>query len=396
MPELPRKLPRLLVSANDPSVAFHLCEVIRHAENTGLMELTLLAGPPAHAIFKQAGFTVHPFSSGRVSQQDSVNVSAILEEAATLISTFTPDAILVGLSGPDRGVDEALVAQSRNIPTYAIQDFWGDVNPGFGKLPGTYFVLDEKAAELTLLRTPSSRIVVTGSARHAAIAQFNPPLLREAFRSNISTVPLGKIAVFFGQPFGYLHGYGVTLSKTAKALARAMPGATMLYRAHPKETLQERRQALNCLTTPGLSVALDESPLVESSLCGADISFSCFSTCGMVLASLNRVSTTPLSHILYLLFESDVRNFYCDTSRIEDIPLSMMGLATTVWQEIEIESAIKIALMESERERKWRMAQEKIVESSGASERIVSTVVGDLSISEAKVKFSKSNAVHGN
>src|SRR5205814_87240 len=111
-----------------------------------------------------------------------------------------PDAIMVGLSGPDKGQDEALVAQAGTLPTYAVQDFWGDVNPGFGVLPGTYFVLDEVAAQLTRRRVSTSRIVVTGSARHAAMARYDPASLRERFRSPIRPAPTDSIAVFFGQP----------------------------------------------------------------------------------------------------------------------------------------------------------------------------------------------------
>jgi len=375
-----------MLSANDPGAAHHLCEVIRYAVKADLFELILLAGSPAFAIFKQAGFAVHPFVSGRIGQQDSNRAPAILEEAATLISTFEPNAILVGLSGPDRGGDEALVAQSGDIPTYAIQDFWGDVNPGFGKLPGTYFVLDEMAAEFTRPRAPLSRIIVTGSARHAATAQLDPMSLRKVFRSRINDAEL--IAVFFGQPLWHLPGYGVTLSKTAKALARVRPSATILYRAHPKESSQERQKALDCLNVTGLFVAEDDARSVEYSLCGADVSFTCFSSCGSDLAYLNCNSTAPLGVFLCLLCESDVRQFYYNTSHLKDMPLSMMGLATTVWQDDAIESAIRIALEESERERIWYSSQDKIVEPFGTVERIVQTMVNDLLKYEVHSNFS--------
>lgn len=387
--------PRLLISASDPGAAFHICEVVRHAGGAGVMELILLAGPPALAIFEQAGFSVHPFASGRVGQQDSNSVSSILEEAASLIATFAPDAILVGLSCPDRGIDEALIAQSGNIPTYAIQDFWGDVNPGFGKLPDTYFVLDEMAAKLTRLRAPSSRIVVVGSARHAAMAQLDPASLRKGFRSLINATPLGVVAVFFGQPLWDLPGYGVTLSKTAGAFARVSPGATLLYRAHPKESLQERHKALDCLTGSNLLVSEDKMSLVESPLCGADLLFTCFSSCGLDLACLNCSSTIPLGALICLLCEGDVRQLYCDTSHLEDMPLSTMGLTTTIWQDDAIESAIRIALTESERERIWRSAKDKIIASSCAAERIVNVIAEDLLRNAAEAKFSECNFAHG-
>jgi hypothetical protein len=351
------------------------------------MELILLAAPPALTIFKQAGFAVHSFASERVGQQDSSRTTAILEEATTLISTFAPDAILVGLSGPGRGVDEALVAKSKNIPTYALQDLWGNVNPGFGKLPDTYFVLDDMAAELTKLHAPSSWTVVVGSVRHEAIAKLDPASLREIFRSRINAASSELIAVFFGQPLWHLSGYGVTLSKIAETLVKVRPGATLLYRAHPKESLHECHKAHDCLAASGLYVAEDDAPSVEYSLCGADLSFTCFSSCGLDLAYLNCISTTPLCALLCLLFDDDVRQFYYDTSHLEDMPLSMRGLSATVWQDDAIENAVRIALMESERERIWRSAQKKIIVPSGAAERILNTIIKDLLKNDANFKI---------
>lgn len=379
MPEARQERVRLLVSACDPGAAHHMCEVVRYGREKGVLEPTLLAGPPALEIFKRAGFTVRSFGSGRTEQTDSYSVPAILDEAAYHIENIKPDAILVGLSGPDRGVDEALIARSGAIPTYAIQDFWGDVNPGFGKLPETYFVLDEAAADLTRLRAASSRIVVTGSARHAAMAKLDTMKLRAAFRSRTDAASPGLIAVFFGQPQWKLPGYGLTLSKTARALARVSPGATLLYRPHPKESHSDRRKALDCLAVPELSVLVDDAPVVEQSLCGADLAFTCFSSCGLDLAHLNRVSAVPLSPILFIMCEGDVQRHLREIHRIEEMPISTLGLAATVWHDAALDNAIRVALTQGERERIWRSAREKIADSSSAAERTASTIVEDVS-----------------
>lgn len=373
-----RAKPRLLVCASDPGAAAHLCEFLHHAAFSGDVETIVLAGEPALAIFQRAGIDAHPAAVGRASESDTAAQAAILTSAAKLILKFRPDAIVVGLSGPDIGIDEALVAQAGTVPTFAVQDFWGDVNQGFGRLPDTYFVRDKMAADLTRVRAPAAMIIAVGSARNAATARLDPDRLRTEFRTAIGADYSTEVVVFLGQPLWHLPGYRATLSKAAAALQRVRPEALLLYRAHPKETLAERQESRNCLAKSTLSVNEDRALEVESSLCGADLLLTCFSSCGQDLVALSSISTKPLSALLCLLCETDIRDIYREMSALNDMPLSVMGATRTVWQDNDLEESIDKALTHSERNRAWLVARENTVDAVGTADRMLRAIVDKL------------------
>lgn len=376
MPETSFRQMRLLVSANDPGAAFHLREILKYVQETDQIEVILLAGGEARSIFECAGFASYPMTSARVGHGDAAGELRNIEEAVMHISKFAPDAILVGLSGPDRGMDEALIACAGGTPTYAVQDYWGDVNSGFGSLPGTYFVLDEFAANITRLCAPASRVVVAGSARHAAMTGLDPIALRKKFREGIGATVSERVIIYFGQPLWGLPGYAATLLRVAEALMRVISGARLRYRPHPKERCEDVARALGCMRAHGVAAQVDETDSVELPLCGSDLMLTCFSTCGLDLAYLNRISAEPLGTMLFTMFDEDIRECYRATTRLDEIPLATQGLGVAIKVMGELEDAIKAGLMENERHNKWRTAQ-ALADPSGAAERIVKKIVDD-------------------
>jgi hypothetical protein len=227
------------------------------------------------------------------------------------------------------------------------------------------------------VRAPSSRVIVTGSARHAALADFDPLHLRRQFRSAIG-VEDRVLAVFLGQPLWHVPGYLRTLDGAGAALARIAPKAKFLYRPHPKETAAERQKALKCIAGCGLDAALDVSGAVESALCAADLCLSCFSSAGLDHAHLSRVSTSALGSFLFLLHESDVRGDYAEVSRLDDIPLSALEVTRTVSSAKDLEGALAAAIEPPERERAWNAARSTLAAPRGAAQRILQTIADDL------------------
>ncbi len=369
---------RLLASANDPGAAFQLVEVLKCAQETGRMEICVVAGDVTRSIFEKAGFRVKQAYAPRVKHQASKDVLECVGEANAIIAEFLPDAILVGLSGPDRGIDEGLVACAGDRPTYAVQDFWGDVNPGFESLAATYFVLDDFAAGVTRQRAPGSRVIVTGSARHAALQGLDPLMLRKQYREALAVPPSKPCAVFFGQPLWMLPGYELTLTRLAEALARDDRHKVLCYRPHPKETTSDCVRALNCLRRPELNVRLDDSARVEASLCGADLMLSCYSSCALDLSYISRLSMLPLGVMVFTMLEEDIRQFYYATTSLQSIPLVDQGLASIVEAQDDIEETLREAWSGQGRIQKWRAALNNVADPAGAVECIVNTIMQDV------------------
>lgn len=369
---------RLLASANDPGAAFQLVEVLKHAQEIGRMEICVVAGDATRSIFEKAGFRVKQAYAPRVEHQTSKGILESVGEANAIIAEFLPDAILVGLSGPDRGIDEGLVACAGDRPTYAVQDFWGDVNPGFGSLPATYFVLDEFAAGITRQRAPGSRVIITGSARHAALQGLDPLMLRKQYRDSLAVPDTKPCAVFFGQPLWMLPGYERTLTRLAEALARDDKNMVLCYRPHPKETTSDCTRALNCLRRPELNARLDGSARVEASLCGADLMLSCYSSCALDLSYISRLSMFPLGVMVFTMLEEDVRQFYCATTSLQSMPLVGQGLASIVEAQGDTEEILRDAWSEQGRIQKWQAALKNVADPAGAVEFIVNTIKQDV------------------
>ena len=369
---------RLLASANDPGAAYQLIQVLARVRETGCVEIRVVGGTTTLPMFERAGFSARLANIPRVNLQDSKGEIESIGEARALIADFLPDAILVGLSGPDRGIDEALLACAGGRRTYAIQDFWGDVNPGFGALSETYFVLDEYAASITQQRAPGSRIIVTGSPRHAAMRGLDPLRLRNLYRAALEVPESAMCAVFIGQPLWMLPGYSLTLSRLSEGLVNAFNDVIFCYRPHPKESASDAARALDCLRKPGVNVKLDNNAKVEASLCGADVMMSCYSSCGLELSYISKYSKFPLGTMIFSLFEEDLRRFFRATTTLRHLPLVDQGMAYVIEDQSDTEYILRVACSEHGRMQKWRAAVHNVRDSTGAAEQITKTILQDV------------------
>ena len=95
---------RLLISARDPGAAHSLLPVIRKALADERFDVSIAASGAAAEIFSRAGIPFHRCGAA---------AEALLAEADEALRRCSPDAVLVGLSGPDVGIDEALLPEER-------------------------------------------------------------------------------------------------------------------------------------------------------------------------------------------------------------------------------------------------------------------------------------------
>ena len=368
----------LLISARDPGAAFQLVPIARAAIAAGGLSVRLVASGPAAGIFESSGLAVERFSAAPVDGPGAPGAGAVIEAARAVLDCVAPDALLVGLSGQGCGVDEALLHVAGAIPTYAMQDYWGDINQGWGALPGTYFVIDEEAARLTRGRT-RARIVVIGSPRHSGELREDPSQVRDDARAKMGFAPDVPLVIFFGQPLHGLQGYRETLGRLAVAAGSALPGLQILYRSHPKEIAEECAASLRALRAGGVRVDPDPWSGLEASLCAADIACTCYSSCGLDHVFLSQASSRPLGTVLHLLFRPDVAEYFRSVTHLDDVPLSAQGLAGTVFSEGLLVASLRDSISPALRQARWETAQRIVKAPEDAARVAVRCVLEDLS-----------------
>ncbi len=373
---------KILFSARDPGAAAHIREIATQAVQRDDLEAVVLAAPPGLEILRDAGLAVREFRAGPVKGAADPGARELLGEARARLEELRPDAIVVGTSGPERGVDEALIACAQTPHTYAIQDYPGWVVSGFGRAANTYFVLDEAMANLTEGRH-GVRAMVAGSPKHAAYRTIDPLRLRAEGRNRARDN--SPVIGFFGQPIWFLDGYARTLEKLADAAAGSVPGAVLFYRPHPKETSEARAMALDLIRRPELETFLDVEPRVEASLSVADMVCTCYSSCGMDHMFLQRKARHPLGTVTYMMFESDLSEHHRRETDLDLPPLAGEDLALIVRQEAELSSVLDAALSPSIQHRVWTTARTHLPDPDNSPRTILDAVRSDISKGRARL-----------
>jgi len=304
---------RLLISARDAGAANNLAPVARLAAATPGIHLELVASAPAEQILRAAGL------QPRAIEHDPKNLPDI---AQSLLAELQPHALLVGLSGPDAGIDEALLAQAE-VPSFALQDFWGDVNQGFGAYADTYLVRDALAARLTQARS-GARTEITGSPTQALVpdALVQQRLARQ-LRQRLRVPARQPILLLCSQPLWRQAGYRETLIDTLQKL----PDGLLLVRPHPRESAGERALLSrllrrHCRTRWRFSQA--PFPML---LAAADLVLSAFSNSGLERVQFNQRAPSSAGVPVYLLQQPRLRRLFRDWTGLSQHPLCTLGAA---------------------------------------------------------------------
>ena len=365
---------RLLMSARDPGAAHHIVAIARGGLADDRFAIDLVATGAAEAVLRSAGLT---FRAMPPASDDA----ALREQATTLLADHGPDAVVVGGAGPGPGIDEALLAVAAT-PTYAFQDYWGDVNLTLGRPAGTYFVLDEYAAGLTRQRV-DARIRVVGSPKHAAYAGLDPIALRAGGRAAAGVRPGWFLAGIFGQALWPRAGYRRTCAALARALATMGGRARVVYRPHPKESPEDAVAALGVFRAAGLDLAVPPWRSTEQGLCACDLVITSYSTCGYDQMHLNRLAPVPLGVVVYVPFDPEIRSLASAAGGAPTPPLGG-GLGVLVEAEAALAPALQAALTEPARGTAWRAARTRLAAPECAPAIILGTIAEDLLGSTAR------------
>ncbi|WP_341894462.1 hypothetical protein [Ferrovibrio terrae] len=366
---------RIMVSARDTGAARHLAEIVPYLCAAADTEITVVADQPAWLVLNEAGLAPLRFPEAAVDDDDMSQAGALRKAARDLLSLHRPDAILVGLSGPRIGLDEALLAEANNIATYALQDYPGWVVPGFGVTAQTYFVLDDFAAQLTRKRLDQAAIVVAGSAKHASYALLDIEAIRKKARQAFD--PGRPIIGFYGQPAWFLDGYERSINALAAAIALRAPYGQIFYRPHPKETRAELTRMQDIFAAHQIALQRDPNHKAEVSLCAADVVVTCFSSCGADHIHLQKQARQPIGTVLYLLTEPAIRQHHAHDTGIDHPPFATAGFALLSTSPEALSDDLRHSLDPATADMLWKQIHSKLPSPSGAADVILATLHAD-------------------
>ena len=316
----------VLFSARDPGAVGHALALIDAFQQDRRFEVSVTASGVALRMLQDTGLIVRPFSlpDGREYLADPKgDTTPLLAAARQVLDEVRPDAVITALSSFGVGVDEALLATAEE-PTFAMQDFWGDVNLGLKVPAGLYMTLDEEAVRLTMERW-SARALAVGSPKHSRYVGLDTAAVRRDVRASIGVNDLDPLVGFFGQPPD-IPGHEAAFRGLLGAMTRLVPQPRLLLREHPK-FIQHAERHVALAEQAGLTVIdVTAESSVERWLVGCDAVATPYSACALDHAYLSAFSPEPIGVALYLLCNPEIRAFMRDACGFDRFPTVKKGI----------------------------------------------------------------------
>lgn len=353
---------QLLISARDPGAAAQLGSVARRAMADPAWQVMVLAAPPADRVL-----TALRVPCQRVTAQGE----ALHEQLRALLATLRPDAVLTGLSGPDRGLDEALLAAAEGLPRYLFQDYWGDLNPATP--PGVQILcLDTAGVAQTRARHGRpARAVGSPAHDHWPAPRIARRRLQQHHRLRRDLPVIGLC----DQPLWQQPGYADTLRRTL----RALPPGQLLVRPHPRTPWPDRLRLRRLLRQAGAGrrvVWSARSPLPDF-VAACDLLLSAYSSCALDAAQYNRRAGHPGTVALNLLCDARLYRHYRAATGFDRTPLADSGLALDQYRHGNLAWRLAAALAPGQR-RRLRRAARRTLPAGDAAAAVLALLATDL------------------
>lgn len=367
---------RLLVSGRDAGASDALAPVLLQTARDDRFTVHLHASDPARARLAAHGLPSEAVALPAAATADSAEADALVAAARTAIDRVRPDVILTGLSGLDAGFDEGLhVAAAGRVPTAALQDFWGDVNPIFPRKADLYMVADAAAATLTRARAPDAATEVVGFSRYARYRDLDPDALRAGTRAALGLAADRPLVTLLSQPLWFLEGYAPMMRAALEAVSAVAPRAALLLRPHPRDPAD----TITALRVAAADLGLDVVPPgavagIDQTLAASDINLSCYSTTGLDHSFLLLNAARPAGVPVYLLQAPDVAGYFRDYTGLADMPPSPLGMSLTVGEDCPIAPTLEIALRAETRQAVWEACRRGLTRPDDTVARILTTL----------------------
>ena len=317
---------KILLSARDPGAVGSIRALLILFRQNPLYTIQLVASGVAAKILKEQG--ERPIVFSLQNQRDNIDpqredTQPLLLAAENLLQKIRPDIVITSLSSFGVGIDEALLATAK-VPTYALQDFWGDVNLGLGVAADLYLTIDNFAVNLTK-RLWSVAAKAVGAPKYSLYNRLDIPEMRQKSRKLCDIDSDKKIISWFGQS-PEIPGHEETFLSLIQALKKLDHPFCLLLREHPK-FLQAKNKHIAMSQKLGIECYdATNKKSTEDWLVASDLVITPFSLCGLDHAHLSAYSPTPLGSVLYMMTEPQVRSFAKGYSGILKFPIVDDGI----------------------------------------------------------------------
>lgn len=348
------KSQRLVLSARDVGSAGHIAALAEGATIHGMSSLIVAEGAAqAYLETRRIPYITADVWLSATGTPDN-DVIALAKEK---LAQADANAVVCGRSSPQgNGIDRTVLTAARllGIPSFVIQDFWGDVWEEQCR-PDHYLVADEQAARLTRQRS-AANVHVIGSPKHAQYTHIDFQYLRKKGRATLGLASETPTIGYFGQDLLSLPGYRQVLLDIGQTI-RQMNGVALFYKPHPRETQASHSQTLALLHESGARPLVAQDINVESAIASADVVLSCFSTVGLDAAYMMRAHSTPNVSIVCSDYPEDVSNFWRPATGLTMFPLVGDGIALPARNGSSLEYALRIGLTPAEQQRQAAACQ---------------------------------------
>lgn len=349
-PLMSRRSQRLVLTARDAGSAGHIAALAANAPLHGMDSLIVTEGA-ARAYFATRHIphiAADEWLSAATAPVTAIDAIAVAGER---LKHMGATAVVCGRSSQqDMSIDRIVIAAARllDIPSFVVQDFWGDVWAEDFR-PDHYFVIDEQAALLTRERT-SATVHVIGSPKHAQYRHIDFRYLRQKGRAALGLALDIPTIGYFGQDLLNLPGYRQVLRDIGDSIAR-MGRVAVLYRPHPRETKTSCSQSLALLQESGIRPVVAKSLAIETTIATTDVVLSCFSTVGLDAAFMMCVNGAPSVSIICADYPDDVSDYWRPGTGLSTFPLVRDGIALSAHDRSSLEDALRTGLSPAEQER---------------------------------------------
>jgi len=370
-----REPARILITARDPGAAGNLIPLAESLMGRREFSVSIFAMDPGYSIMRGAGLPVQWVSAAAYRAASDCGASILLQEARRVLASINPEIVVAGVSGPEIGLDEACLCEALTPHTYAIQDFWGDVNIGLGRVAGRYFVMDAEADRLTRLRYPV-QTTISGLPKYVSFKEFQPASVRHRIRGELTLSERDRLFVVFGQPLWQVagRGYPETLLSLARSLFEFDEPFRILYRSHPKEDPAMFAETRKIFQSVGLEIEHANRDSTMNWLMACDVCFTCYSNCGYDLVMLKKLFGDVGGIPVHLMFEKEIIKLFSSYTHIDRLPSVTEGFALEVSDSASLRKVISSALNPEVRNR----MRERIARFAPSPENAVRVIVGTI------------------
>ena len=341
---------KLIFTSKDTGSAGHIASLATAAPAHGKQSLIVAEGA-AHTYL--SALDVQHFSADKwlAPSFGEATRTADVAKAISRIMQSGASIVVCGRSAQeDAGIDQTVILAARQlgIPSFVVQDFWGDVWAEDCR-PDHYLVIDELAAQVTRERTSAS-VHVIGSPKHVQYRNIDFRNLRQRGRATIGLAPDVITVGYFGQDLLHLSGYHQVLGDIGDIVGRR-DRVALFYKPHPRETKASRLNSMVRLQKSGAHPVLAENLTIETAIASADVVLSCFSTVGLDAAHMMCTPDSPKVSIICADYPEDVSCFWRPVTGLSAFPLVIDGIALPAFDRNTLEAAIQTGLTALERGR---------------------------------------------